>query len=180
MSYSYTSVDRSSLPDAMLDMTKEHLRVDFPDDDNSIKLYLAWAIAYVQNFTGLQVFGANVAFKPAGGTYRCECPVKPVGKTFTAADAVGDVTADYLLTTASLTESAWLSRVDSGLVPAGVTFALVTGYEDPEEMDPALHGNITRIAATLYLNRESISSLSLDQVPFWMNDMLSGLWIPRA
>jgi hypothetical protein len=34
--------------------------------------------------------------------------------------------------------------------------------------------------ATLYEHRESVSVLSPDQMPFWLNDMLGGLWIPRA
>jgi hypothetical protein len=32
----------------------------------------------------------------------------------------------------------------------------------------------------MYEHRESITAYSLDQVPFWMNDMLGGLWVPRA
>lgn len=179
MRLSVRSIDQTTLPAAMLDMTKKHLRIDFTDDDASITDYLAWTIGYIEHFTGLRIFGTSVDFLPVGGYSRTLCPVRPVS-SFTAADASGDVTADYFLESGNLTEPVWIERIDGDLIPAGVTFTLVTGYQDPATMDPALRGNITRAAATMYEHRESITAYSLDQVPFWMNDMLGGLWVPRA
>ena len=70
----------------MLPMTKKHLRVDVDEDDDLITEYLAWAIGYGQNFSALQIFGAEVDFMPDGGDSRYRCPVQPVS-AFTAADA---------------------------------------------------------------------------------------------
>ena len=52
---------------------------------------------------------------------------------------------------------------------------------DPDEIDAAVRrADILRMTASLYEHRESISTLSLDQMPFWMNDLMGGLWMPRA
>jgi hypothetical protein len=171
--------DFITLPTALLPLAKTHMRVDFTDDDADITDKLAQAIGYAQYFWELQVFGATVAFTPDGGACCYQCPVRPVS-AFTAADAVGDVTAEYQLRSTSLTAPVFLERVDAAAFPAGVTFSLATGYSDPADMHPAMRGNILRVAATLYENRESISAISLDQVPFWLNDMMGGLWVPRA
>jgi uncharacterized phiE125 gp8 family phage protein len=180
MSYSISSIDSTSLPDAMLDMAKKHMRVDFADDDDSITEYIAWSIGYLENVWGLQVFSGEVTFMPDGGTATVQCPVQPVSPTFTAADAGGDVTADYVLRTTSLAAPVWLARADGGVIPAGVTFTMAAGYEDPADMHPSVRGNILRVAATMYEHRESITTLTLDHVPYWLNDMVSGLWVPRC
>ena len=64
--------------------------------------------------------------------------------------------------------------------PAGVTFSLTAGYADLASLDPAMRGNILRMAATMYEHRESITTESVDQMPSWLNDMMGGLWVPRA
>ena len=179
MSFAFTSVDHTTLPAAMLEMTKKHLRVDVDEDDELITEYLAWAIGYGQNFWGLQIFGAEVDFIPDGGAATYACPVQPVS-AFTAADVDGDVSADYALESASLTEPAWLVRVDGDVFPADVTFSLTAGYAALADMNPAVRGGILRIAATMYEHRETITTESIDQVPYWLNDMLGGLWVPRA
>jgi len=180
MSHSISELDATSLPAAMLDRTKKHLRIGFSDDDDSITEYLAWAIGYLENFYDLQIFSGKVSFTPDGGTAKVQCPIQPVSTTFTAADASDEVTAEYALQITGLTTPVWLSRVDKGVIPAGVTFTMAAGYEDPADMHPGLRGNIVRVAATLYEYRESVTALNLGQVPFWMNDMLTGLWIPRC
>jgi uncharacterized phiE125 gp8 family phage protein len=179
MSFTFTSVDHTTLPTAMLAMTKKHLRVDVDEDDELITEYLAWAIDYAAKFWGLQIFGAEVDFMPAGGAATYACPVQPVS-AFTAADVGGDVSADYLLESASLTEPAWLVRVDGDVFPADVTFSLTAGYTALADMNPAMRGGILRIAATMYEHRETVTTESVDQVPYWLTDMLSGLWVPRA
>jgi uncharacterized phiE125 gp8 family phage protein len=179
MSHTFTSVDYTTLPAAMLAMTKKHLRVDVDEDDAAITEYIAWAIAYAEKFWQLQIFAAAVAFKPDGGASTYACPVQPVS-AFTAADAGGDVSADYLLETASLTEPAWLVRADGDVFPAGVTFSLTAGYAALTAMDPAMRGSILRIAATMYEHRETVTTETVDQVPYWLNDMMGGLWVPRA
>ena len=179
MSHVFTSVDTTTLPAAMLPMAKKHLRIDADDDDELITEYLAWAIAYAQNFWGLQIFGAEVDFLPDGGESTYATPVQPVS-AFTAADAGGDVSADYRLETASLTEPAWLVRADADVFPAGVTFSLTTGYAALADMGPAMRGGILRIAATMYEHRETVTTESVGQTPYWLNDMLGGLWVPRA
>jgi uncharacterized phiE125 gp8 family phage protein len=179
MSHTFTSVDTTTLPAAMLQMTKSHLRVDVDEDNAAITEYLAWAIDYASKFWELQIFAAAVAFKPDGGATSYACPVRPVS-TFTAADAGGDVSVDYLLQSASLTEPAWLVRSDGAAFPTGVTFSLTAGYAALTDLSPAMRGNILRIAATMYEHRETVTTETVDQVPYWLNDMMGGLWVPRA
>jgi hypothetical protein len=71
-------------------------------------------------------------------------------------------------------------RVDDTPIADGLTIDLVGGYATAETLPPALEGNILRVTATLYEHRESIEAGSLDTIPFWLNDMLTGLWVPRA
>ena len=181
MNYLLTELDKDTLPDAMLDMTRKHLRIDFDDDDDSIKLYLQWAIGYVQHFTGLQIFGATTTFKPDGGGAKVQVPVQPVNQTFVASDADAvTVTADYAMSTSGLASPVYLSRVDGAAIPTGMTFVLDAGFGDPADLDPALHGNIVQMAATLYEHRESITTLSVDEVPYFLTGMIAGLWVPRC
>jgi uncharacterized phiE125 gp8 family phage protein len=179
MSHTFTSIDTTTLPAAMLAMTKKHLRVDVDEDDATITEYLAWAISFAEKFWELQVFAAAVNFMPAGGASTYACPVRPVS-AFTAADAGGDVTADYLIESASLTEPVWIVRADGDVFPANVTFSLTAGYAALTDLSPAMRGNILRIAATMYEHRETVTTETVDQVPYWLNDMMGGLWVPRA
>jgi uncharacterized phiE125 gp8 family phage protein len=179
MSYTFTSVDYTTLPAAMLAMTKSHLRVDVDEDDALITEYLGQAIAYWQNFWGFQIFGAVVDFIPDGGASTYACPVWPVSD-FTAVDAGGDVTADYLLETASLTTAPNLVRADGDVFPADVTFSLTVGYAALSDLTPDMRGNILNKTADIYEHRGSITTESIDRIPSWANDAMTGLWVPRA
>jgi uncharacterized phiE125 gp8 family phage protein len=178
MSYHATE-DWTTLPAALLPVVKEHLRLDFDDDDATLTRYIQWAIAYCQEHTGLQIFEADVAWTPGDAASRYQCPAQPVS-AFGVISATVDVSADYALQSGALTAPVWLVHSDGTPFAADAEVTLVAGYADADLIPPALYGNILRIAATLYENRESISAISLDQVPSWMNDMITGLWVPRA
>ena len=88
-------------------MVKQHCRVDFDDDDAILTQYIQWAIAYCQDFTGLQIFEAEVAWTPGSAASRYQCPAQPVSAFAVTADAV-DVSADYALQSGALTAPVWL------------------------------------------------------------------------
>jgi uncharacterized phiE125 gp8 family phage protein len=179
MSHTVTE-DWTTLPEALLPVVKQHCRVDFDDDDAILTRYIQWAISYCQGFTGLQIFEAEVVWTPAlDGAARYPCPVQPVSAFGVMAETV-DVSADYALQSGALTAPVWLVHSDGTAFATDAEVTLTTGYADADQIPPALYGNILRIAATMYENRESISAISLDQVPSWMNDMITGLWVPRA
>ena len=91
-----------------------------------------------------------------------------------------DVSIEYALESASAVDPVWLVHSDGTTFPADAAVSLSVGFADADDLPPAEEGNVLRIAATLYENRESVTPLNLDQVPLWLNDALGGLWIPRA
>jgi uncharacterized phiE125 gp8 family phage protein len=182
MSWSYGTVDYTSLPTALLPLAKQHMRVDFIDDDETIRHYLAHAIGLLEKFWDWQIFSVPVTWAPELMTGACaESPVRPVA-SFTAKDEGGtDVSADYELKKGKdNTVPVFLCRKDGGDFPAGLDVALVAGYGTPASLDPAVEAAVLRLASTFYEHRESVTTLSVDQMPFWLNDLLAGLWIPRA
>jgi hypothetical protein len=181
MGHSITSIDRTTLPEALLPLAKAHMRVTFTDDDEVITKYLQFAISYFEQFSGWRVFGADVAWSPVNSTTasRYQCPVQPVSD-FTVMSAAVDVSSQYALEMGDPAAPVFLVHSDGTPFPSDAAVALVAGYEDPDDIEPNALGNILRIASTLYEHRESTTTLSVDQMPSWANDMISGLWIPRA
>jgi hypothetical protein len=181
MSYRAT-VDRTTLPAALLDAAKQHMRVDFDDDDATIVRSLQMAIGYLEIFWGQWIFAAVVEWSPPLdlGLSRYESPVRPVAD-FTVMVGTDDVSAGYRLESAGgLVAPYWLVRSDGQGFPNNAAIELKVGAATPDELEPAALGGILRVAATLYEHRESILSYSVDQVPWWINDVLGGLWVPRA
>jgi uncharacterized phiE125 gp8 family phage protein len=179
---SYTvQPDYATLPAALLPVAKAHLRVDFTDDDASITEYLAQSIGLCENFWDLSIFSAAVNWQPdtSTGASRYQCPVQPVSAFTVMADAV-DVSSEYALESASLTEPVWLVHSDGTAFAADAAVTLTAGYADIASMPPPMRACILRVAATLYEHRESVSVIGPEQMPFWLNDMLGGLWVPRA
>jgi hypothetical protein len=179
MSHSATE-DYTTLPAALLPFAKQHMRVDFTDDDVAIAKYIGWAIDYCQTFWDLQVFGATVAWLPTvNGASRYQCPVSPVSSFIVMSDAI-DVSTEYALEATAITAPVWLVHSDGTPFHSDAVVTLTTGYANAASLPPKMEADIMRVAATLYENRESIAAISLDQIPFWLNDMMGGLWVPRA
>lgn len=175
-----TSIDRATLPTALLPITKTHLRVTFADDDEYIKLCISRAIDLFERHAGWYVFSRDGTWKPASGSRMLPLPVQPVG-TMTVVDAGAvDVTADYQFVPSYSTLPWFFERKDQDIIPAGLVVTLAAGFTDMTNLPPSVTDITLRIAAYLYENRESVASYSLDQVPQWMNDLLLGNWIPRA
>jgi uncharacterized phiE125 gp8 family phage protein len=181
MTTTIISIDYQVLAAAMLPAAKEQLRIDFTDDDGQITRFLRQSIRLVENFTGLVIGTANASWQPEASGEAClATPLQPVS-SFTASDDSGDVTASYELSSGiDLTAPVYFCSKSGDPIAAGLTVALVAGYATAATMDPALEAAVLRTTGKLYENRESTSAIALDMVPFWMNDILGGLWIPRA
>jgi uncharacterized phiE125 gp8 family phage protein len=180
MSYSVVP-DYATLPAALLPLTKDHLRVTFDDDDTVITEYLAQAIGLCEQIWDLAVFGTEVDWQPdlSTGASRYQCPLQPVS-AFTVMAAAVDVSSEYALEMASLTEPVWLVHSDGTDFATDAEITLTAGYADIASMPPPMRAGILRVAATLYEHRESVSVIGPEQMPFWMNDLIGGLWVPRA
>lgn len=179
MSYVITAIDRDALPAALLPIAKRHLRITFADDDADITEKLQWSIAYCEKVWGSRVFPAEVDWSPViTNASRYQCPLQPIA-SFTVMSASVDVSAEYELETGAPVDPVWLVHIDGTPFPADAAIGLVAGVADPDDMDPGERGSIVRLAATLYEYRETVTGLSLDHVPQWINDLIVGSWIPR-
>jgi uncharacterized phiE125 gp8 family phage protein len=178
MSYTATE-DWNTLPAALLPEVKQHCRVTVDDDDAILTRYIQWAIGYWQEQTGLQIFEADVVWTPGSVFARYQCPAWPVS-AFVVTLATVDVSADYALQSGTLTEPVWLLHSDGTPFPADTEVTLVAGYADADLIPPALYGNILNKTADIYEHRGSITTESIDRIPSWANDAMTGLWVPRA
>jgi uncharacterized phiE125 gp8 family phage protein len=179
--YVIRDVDYATLPDALLPTAKQHMRVEFARDDDYIKLCLKRAIEYFQLYSGQLVFAAKVDWSPlATRAGFVTCPVLPVSDQ-TAKDAEGtDVTADYkVVQIGSSTVYPLFATISGSALPGGLAVILIVGFDDVAKMPPEILDKILRIAATLYENRETVTT-PIQTMPFWLNDLLIGSWVPRV
>jgi uncharacterized phiE125 gp8 family phage protein len=179
---SYTATpDWTTLPAALLDMAKQHLRVDHSVEDALITDKLAQSIGLLEHVWGLSIFSAAVDWQPdlATGAASYQCPLQPVSAFTVVVDAV-DVSSEYALESASLTEPVWLVHSDGTAFAADAAITLTAGYADMASLPPPMRAGILRVAGMLYEYRESVTALDLEQMPSWMSDLMSGLWVPRA
>lgn len=182
MSYVSTP-DYTTLPTALLPLTKAHLRVDFADDDTVITEYISQAIGLLEQFWGLSLFGAAVIWTPdlSTGASRYQAPVAPVSDTFTVVDGEAvDVSADYQIERQALTDPVWLARKDGTAFHAGAVVTLAAGYTSVTALLPHQRAAILAVTGTRYEHRESTATISIDEMPHWLTDVLGGLWVPRA
>jgi hypothetical protein len=179
---SYVSTpDFATLPTALLPVAKQQCRVSFDTDDDIIKQHIGWAISYCERFWDQKIFGSSVVWLPviAGNAWAYKCPVQPVSAFTVMSDGV-DVSSEYALKQGDPVEPVYLVHVDQTPFPADAEITLTAGFTDPSQIDPGMLGGILRTTAKLYEYRESITDLNLNDMPFWLNDMLGGYWIPRA
>ena len=150
-------IDYAALPAAMLDAVKAHCRVRHADDDALLLAYTGQAISFVEKVWGLQVFTMGVAWipEPAGKLARYQLPVWPASAFTVTSEGVGLP------------------------FPADAAVTLTTGHADAGTMDPAMSSAILRVTAMLYENCETVGA-TVGFVPSWINDLLVGLWVPRA
>lgn len=189
MSYKIANKDYTTLPGLMLEQAKEHMRVDFTDDDNLIKSILGRAIDLYERKTGLTIFDGDFEWKPDGFDNvtddGIQCPAQPLGNPMTMVDSgAADVSSSWSLVGNVIPGQAsgvYLRPVTEGTtLPDGMTVTAKLGYEDVATMPPATLDSILRIAAHLYANREAISDLLLREADWWADDLLVGAWVPRV
>lgn len=182
--------DYSALPTALLPLAKQHMRVDYADEDEYITNCVARAVDYFELYAGLKVFGAEAAWSPTVPdststvtVTSVTVPVFPVSDFEVEDDTATDVSSDYQIRGGtSLIVPPTFSRKDGAAVPAGLNVTLVLGIGvDLTKLPPAIVDRILRISATLYDQREDIViGTTVLQVPMWVNDLLIGAWVPRC
>lgn len=179
--YHVRDIDWETLPAALLPVAKQHMRVEFSRDDEYIKLCLKRAIEYFELYSGQLVFKASVDWSPAARQAAfVQCPVLPVSDQ-SAKDAEGlDVSADYkIVQVGSATVYPRFASVNGSSIRDGIAVILAVGFDDVVKMPPEILDKVLRIAATLYENRETVTT-PIQTMPFWLNDLLIGSWVPRV
>lgn len=174
--------DYDALPAAMLPTVKKHVRADdFTDDDVILTEYIAQAIGLMERFWDLTVFGSALTWTidTSSGASKYQCPKQPVSAFTVKTDTV-DKSSEYRLESYDLAAPVWLVHIDGTAIPANTVATLTIGYVATNKMPPEMRSAIYRVAGTLYEHRESVSTLRPEQMPFWLNDVLGGLWTPRA
>lgn len=178
-----TSIDRATLPTALLPIAKQHLRVDFTTDDDYIRdVCLAGAVGFLEQKFGSFIFkrDGDWSLTIEGSASAYECPVLPV-VSFKVMDGAADISADYALQQpASRTDPAWLAHSDGTAFPSTAAVTLVGGYTDKDQLPPDVTSLILQVAARLYEYRETVDLQAVDLVPLMIDDLLVGNWVPRC
>jgi uncharacterized phiE125 gp8 family phage protein len=183
MTWTVAAIDYQVLPSAMLTLAKQHMRIDFVDDDALVASCLRRGISLLERYSGLSVFPARIDWQPfaadAVPVAAYQCPLQPVAGFSVTADGT-DVSSQYELRLTSPISPVWLANKANEPFPAGTRTELRVGWADINTLPPAIEDGILRLSATLYEYRETVTNFSLDPVPQWANDLLVGMWIPRA
>ena len=183
MTYTVVSTDTDTLAEAMLDMARAHMRVDFFDDDDQIIGFLQAAIALFENHSGWRLSPVVIDWEPqpTASTVRLQCPLQPASAMVVKDGMAVDVTAQYKLSSSiDLTAAVWFYRADKAVIPAGLQVDMTCGYADPAKIPPLVRNIILRIASHYYEHRESVDMTGIMVVPQFINDLLLAHWIPRC
>lgn len=187
MSWQVTSIDRAALPLALLTTVKAHCRVDFAEDDAILKTYIAIALGQLEKVWGWQIFGLDGKWTPPGAPTetpnldRWPTPVLPISSQTAIDEGGANSSALFeIINKGAVTTDNYIGTVDQSAFPAGHTFTLKAGFATEAEIPPEALGAILQVTARLYEYRENVASFAVNAMPFWLNDMLVGLWQPRA
>jgi len=177
MSVSVETIDRWELPDAMLALTKSHLRVDHSGDDQYIRETIKRAIGRIEATHGVTINPTTVFWTPSAAAFVQGAAMLPaiVAHDFTA-DAGGDVTADYSIVLKwDDIHGVPIQRL-VGAAASGLAITLELGFDD-ETLPPQLQDQILRHAAHLFEHREILLPGSAYVAPDLMMD--ATWWMPK-
>lgn len=162
---------------------KLHLRVDHDDEDSLIESLIRaarkWCEDYQNRLYITQTVTAKIDSFPK--CYIMELPRPPLQSvdSITYTDTTGQEQAltDYIVDTSA--EPARITPLYSEVWPNtqavinAVTVEYVAGYGDAEDVPDVIKQAILLLAGHLYCNREQVSQLRLQEVPFGVVSLLS-------
>ena len=177
MSIVRTALDRDALPDALLSIAKQQIRVDGTHDDAFILSVLQRAIGRFEQVNGVSLNVATFEWHAERWEFcdgRASVPVTPVTE-FTAAVGATDVSASYTITTDSVFGVPILYL--NGAWQTGLVLTLETGFTETTLPAPLLDV-VLRNAAHLYEHREILIPGSEFVAPDLAID--ATWWLPRV
>lgn len=180
MSLAIGTVDKTTLPTALLPRAKAHCRIDFSRDDALLTEIIARAIEKFENETEAKVFAATFQWSPAGADFvdgRARSPISPV-LDFTADVGETNVKDSYSVVTNSAIQGAGTYYL-VGAWQDGLGLTLTTGYTDAAAIPAGIINEIMLYTATFYENRELfLSGGTLN--PLGLRQQVAGWWLPKA
>jgi len=177
MSIVRTSIDYDKLPDALLIVARQHMRIDGNYEDAFLLSVLKRAINRFENKNGALLNKSTWQWTPdqwefCNGSARV--PVTPVTSfTATLADDT-DLTSSYTITTDSVVGVPILYL--NGTYASGVVLTLETGFTD-ETLPPSVLDDVLRSAAHLHEHREILIPGTEFVAPDLAQD--ASWWVPR-
>lgn len=185
-------VDRITIPQGLLRLFKQHMRVTFDTDDQIIVWKLQTAIDLIERLTQFHIFKRTAEWTPTlqastvspfypfeAGTLGYPLPARPI-TAWTAADENDvDITADFTIMGGDPIDPASRAYLTTTTTATNPIVALTIGYAYPMDMPPSLVDVAMKIAAYLYEFREQQNVPGVDVVGY-SNSLLSGFWMPRC
>jgi len=192
MTIARISVDRRTIPQELLSLAKDHMRVTEPDDDRIIVHKLAASIDIIERLTGFGIFRAEWEWTPGtlgaadtalglpSGSVAEAFPVLRVGEWSAKDDADVDISDDYTVIGDGDPEAItpqYLSAAASSDVEPIV--GAVTGFATASDVPPMILDTILRLTAYLFEFREIQNVPGVDNVAY-ANSLITHWWVPRC
>jgi hypothetical protein len=201
MNYTIVSIDRDSLPTALLPAFKRWQRIDFSSDDILCTEILQGAIDQFERTSEITVFKSQIKLEPEAGDYACgsgeilRLPVTPINsiqlfyddvphsdETFLS-DSTGYTAAtiplngndNYTLKTRGIHGVRMYHLV--GAFMDGMSIAIDTGFT---AVTPEIRQVLFAIAGHFYEYREIFLPSNINEPPMWLNQIMAGFWLPRV
>ena len=179
MSVRVVSRDNEALPDDLLSIAKQHMRVDHSGDDNFIRSTLARAIANIEQRNEVTINPTTVLWKASAAEFVGGVASVPVTPAETAVVMYGtdDVSTDYSLALKWGSIHGVPIQVLEGAA-ASLSVTLTCGFDSIDTLPPGLLDKILRITAHLYEHREILIPGREFIAPDYALD--ATWWVPRA
>jgi hypothetical protein len=182
-----TKIDRQGLAGELLDITKQHLRVEFDRDDDYISLAIIRAIDFFERITEVGVFPTEWDWIPGPGVagtspeYLYHLPFQPE-PGFTVTDSLGTDITDQFEIRSTVPPDEYGPRLFVALVGAMEPTQVVkitTGYATLDDLPPGILNFVLEATSWFYEYRDAGPMPGADGVPY-LNQLLTTYWVPRA
>ena len=178
MSVRVVTRDTEALPDDLLSLAKQHMRVDHSGDDNYIRSTIARAIANIEQRNEVTINPTSVLWSPTSAEFVSGAITLPVvpAESAVVMDGATDVSSNYSLALKWGSIHGVPIQVLEGAA-GNLSVTLACGF-DVDSLPPGLLDKILRITAHLYEHREILIPGREFVAPDYALD--ATWWVPRA
>lgn len=175
-----SNTDYSTLPAEMLPAFKQHLRVLYNHEDDSIQQYLAGAIDAISIYGDIDIFTSDYEYVYIDGEVADTAPNSALFYTTRVNIFDVSVLSSELV---DITDNFTVDSREGYIYPApdytdSVTFK--AGYALQADISPNAINVIFRYGAHLYENREAINIGEPKFLPDWVKYAMASIWKPRT